>query len=337
MTLLKDIGEKEIIRSIIKPYFNPSRNIGGVGDDCAVIAIGNKHICLSTDRVPADLISFKLGLIDYYDLGNYLAVLNISDIAAMGAKPIGLLLTFAFEDTFTIENLKQLLNGVNGACQKYNCTVLGGDLSNTSEMSISATSVGEVESDKILFRSTSSEGDHIFCSGQIGLTPTAFKYFLELKPKGYLLSKAEEEILINQFKNPVAWVDIGNFLSESGLCTSCMDNTDGVGQTFEELSELNDLKFVINYNKIPVHELSYKVANALDIDVFDLILSAGADFQLLGTISGGVSQLDIEKYFDQKIKLVGNTAKGEGFWVKDLKDEIIKCTVGGWNYYSTTK
>ena len=73
MQKLRDIGEKEIIRSIIKPMFNPKGILGGVGDDCAVLDVGNgKSICVSTDRVPADLISFKLGLINHYQLGYYL-------------------------------------------------------------------------------------------------------------------------------------------------------------------------------------------------------------------------------------------------------------------------
>ena len=67
---LRELGEKELIRSVIKPLFNPKNERGLAGDDCAVIDVGHDMaICVSTDRVPADLTSFKLGLINHFELG----------------------------------------------------------------------------------------------------------------------------------------------------------------------------------------------------------------------------------------------------------------------------
>lgn len=132
---LRDLGEKEVIKSIIRPLFNPHNDLGLVGDDCAVLKPESMdEICISTDRVPADLISFKLGIIDYFGLGYYLAVLNISDIAASGALPWGLMLTLAFDEDFLLDNFISLLECVKKACDTYDCQVLGGDLSNSPEM-----------------------------------------------------------------------------------------------------------------------------------------------------------------------------------------------------------
>ena len=79
---LRDIGEKRLIAEYIRPLFNPAGLRESVGDDCALIQVGaGNWVCVSTDRVPADLIAFKLGLIGFRELGQYLAVLNISDIA----------------------------------------------------------------------------------------------------------------------------------------------------------------------------------------------------------------------------------------------------------------
>ena len=133
-TKLKELGEKEIIRTILKPLFNPNNLLGLVGDDCAVIDVtGVKSVCISTDRVPADLISFKLGIIDYFELGYYLSTLNII------------------------------------------------------ELNISATSVGIVKNGNVLYREGAKEGDYIFCSNYLGLTSTAFHYFLKAKQKGLFL------------------------------------------------------------------------------------------------------------------------------------------------------
>src|SRR5262249_49684969 len=101
---IADVGEKELIRSTIKPLLNPTDDHNSIGDDCAAIPIrAGSLACISTDRVPADLISFRLGIISHRGLGNYLAILNLSDIAAMGAEPVGLLLNLALPSNTSVE------------------------------------------------------------------------------------------------------------------------------------------------------------------------------------------------------------------------------------------
>ncbi|MCP4371264.1 MAG: thiamine-phosphate kinase [Deltaproteobacteria bacterium] len=337
-TTLKDIGEKEIIRSIIKPLFNPNDEVGLAGDDCAVINIFGKHfVCLSTDRVPADLISFKLGLIDYFELGYYLAVLNISDVVANGASPVGLLLTFAFNSDFLIEDFQNILHGVKKACDKYGCQVLGGDLSDAVEMSISATSIGTTEGDTVLYRKGAKAGDYIYCSDYVGLTSTAFNYFLKAKPKGFILSEIEEEILANQFRKPKARIELSKRLSKGNFRRTCMDNTDGVGQSFMELSEVNNLKFELQKALLPIHEISFKVAESLKKDILDVVLGGGADFQLVGTHESESELHALNKETHDEITIIGRTREGKGLWIKEGTAESKEYNIPGWDYYSITE
>lgn len=330
---LRDLGEKEIIKSIIKPLLNPKNELELAGDDCAVVRVTNeKSVCLSTDRVPSDLLSFKLGIIDYYGLGYYLAVLNISDICASGAIPVGLLLNFAFENDFLLDDFSELLNGAKKACDEYNCLILGGDLSNSKEMSISATSVGIGDNNKLLYRKGAKVGDYIYCTDNLGLTSTAFKYFLDAKPKGLMLTREEEETLENQFKKPRARLEISNVLSEFSHTVVCMDNTDGVGQTFIELSEINDLRFELDFSKLPIHSISYKVAEFLKTDILEIVLGSGADFQLLGTISSTVKPDEIMKNSD-KIIIIGETSEGNGLWINN-GIETKAYNISGWDYFN---
>ena len=333
MKSLKMIGEKELIKKFIKPLFNPSNAQNSVGDDCAVIGIDNKSICISTDRVPADLISYKIGLINDYQLGNYLAVLNISDLASSGAEPVGLLLTLAFEDDHNIDSFKDILNGVNDCAKRFGCEVLGGDLSNSKEMSLAATSIGITYSSSVLYRSNIQEGDLLFCSDFIGITPTAFEYFLYLKPKGFFLSKAEESLLADQFRNPQPRISLGRMLSKSSLCTACMDNTDGFSQTFFELSEINNYKFEFDFSKLPIHELSYKIAEKLDMDITDLIFSAGADFQLMGALTKDYESKDRRKIITEDIYTIGKVKRGSGLKLCKKNGNQIDILPKGWNYY----
>ncbi len=324
---LKDLGEKKLIARIIKPFFNPGNKKESVGDDCAVIPFGNSNVCVSTDRVPSDLVAFKIGLINYKELGYYLAVLNISDSAAAGAIPSSLLLNFAFPSDFLVRDLKLLLTGVKKACDKYNVKVVGGDLSDSKEMSLSATIIGF--SKKPLFRCGINKNDFVFCTRYIGLAATAFKYFLVAKDQGLKLNASEERFLIKQFSDPNAEVSLSAKLSRIPLTVCCMDNTDGVGQSLKELSEINNVSMNLQTERLPIHPITFKVAKFLNEDVVDVALGPGADFQLIGTVSKRISKKQIDNL---GIHIIGFAGEKSGVNLISQKNSK-KLHVQGWNYY----
>jgi thiamine-monophosphate kinase len=304
----------------------------GIGDDCAMIDCNeNETLLLSTDRIPADLISFKLGLIDYFGLGKYLAHLNISDIAACGGKPIGLLLNFGLPNNLLMDDFQKLLNGIKSVIDKVDCRVLGGDITASNEISISATSIGKIQKGKALTRRNAKEGDYIFVSRPIGLTPTAFEYFCNLKPKGFSLTSSEEESLVRQFTDMFPLCELGQQLSSSGLCTSCMDNTDGLGQSMLELSQLSGGAFQVDINKIFLHELTKKVCQQTDNDLIQFVFGAGADFSLVGTLNKAKSENEYSKMFSD-ISIIGKVASGNGVHLND-GNKISELKFKGWNYF----
>ncbi|WHX50772.1 thiamine-phosphate kinase [Paenibacillus woosongensis] len=332
---LKDIGEKKLISSTIKPLFNPGNNPDLSGDDCAVIRVpkSNHSISLSTDRVPADLISFKLGIIDYYGLGYYLAVLNISDVYASGSKPVGLLLNLAFPDDFKVKDFDQILLGIKNACDEYRCNVIGGDLSHSIEMSLSATSVGVSESSRTIYRSGAKVGHLVYCSDYLGLTSTAFHYYLQAKPKGLRLSEEEESVLANQFRNPRARATFSEALSKHGECVTAMDNTDGAAQSYLEIAEINNLGITLDVDQLKIHEISYKVANYINKDIVEVALGSGADFQLLGTIDPQTYEEHKDQLDSTGMVIVGRCIAGEGIHLK-RDGQVNPFEIKGWDYFS---
>lgn len=330
---ISDFGEKKLIEQFIKPLFNPSNDFTGIGDDCAMIDCNaNETLLLSTDRIPADLVSFKLGLIDYFGLGKYLAHLNISDIAACGGKPVGLLLNFGLPNDLLMDDFQRLLQGVKNVIDKFDCKVLGGDITASSEISISATSIGKTEKGKVLTRRNAKEGDYIFVSRPIGITPTAFEYFCNLKPKGFKLTISEEEILIKQFTDMFPMCELGQQLSNSGYCTSCMDNTDGLGQTLSELSQLSGVCMQVDNDKVLVNQLAKKVCSQTDKDFIQFAFGAGSDFSLVGTLNGQQTEKEFQNIFDNKISIIGKAIKGQGVSLKK-GSEILELKFKGWDYF----
>ena len=333
MKTIKDTGEKRLIEELIKPLFNPNNNKNSIGDDCAIIEMGNNEVVsLSTDRVPHDLIALKIGLIDYFDLGYYLAVLNISDIVSSGTKPHSLLLNLAFPSNFLIEDFNMLLEGINVAAKKYNVSIVGGDLSSCPVISLSATSIGKGLKKNIFYREGALEGDIIYCSDYLGLTSTSFNYFLKAKQKGFELNRDEEKTLINQFKKPHARIEVAKYLNKNHDRVTAMDNTDGIGQSLSELSGINDLAFIVHSELLPIHDITKKVSDFLKVSPVDIALGAGADFQLLGT----VAHKD-QKYNFQEIKIIGEVSKGAGVYIKNNCGKTTKLKIEGWNYFDSDR
>lgn len=328
---ISEVGEKVLISTIIKPRLNPLSNPDLAGDDCAILRseLGSAF-CISTDRVPADLISFRLGIIDHFGLGNYLAVLNLSDIAAMGAEPRGLLLNLGLPHDLPVTHFEQIIDGAATACREYGCEILGGDMSSASELSLSATSIGSATYEGLLRRKGAQPDDLVYCTGYLGLTSTAFKYFLDAKKKGLQLGSENEQLLKDQFQKPTAKFQFGRIMRVLDPPVTCMDNTDGAAQTLLELCEINSVGAVLTETDLPIHQVSREVATYLNCSVLDVALGPGADFNLLGTIRRSEQPKIIGV---PGLHIIGRTIAGSGICVEG-EGKVRPFAVRGWNYYS---
>jgi thiamine-monophosphate kinase len=284
--IVADLGEKRIIREIIRPACQNQAVDVGVGDDAAIIAFPpNRRLVISTDKIPEDLLAIQLGIMDAFHHGRYLATVNISDIAAMGAEPLGLLCTLALPNTFEVGYLKEFINGFVAGGAEWNVPVVGGDTGWGSSVCVSATAFGCIESGNALLRSGAQVGDRIFVSDDIGGFGAALAYFVVAKSRGLQLSQDEEHWLRDKLIRPIARVDVGRALFFSGLCTSCMDVTDGLGQSLRELAEASHACLLIDFELVPVHPITSKVASMLGCSLDKMVFGLGLDLQLLGTMS----------------------------------------------------
>ncbi|MDP5280064.1 thiamine-phosphate kinase [Sphingomonas sp. DG1-23] len=329
---IADVGEKALIVRYVRPIFNPAGDPWGVGDDCALARLSAGHAILaSTDRVPADLISFKAGVLDHAGLGSYLVRLNLSDIAACGGRPIGLLLNFGLPRRLPLADFEALVEGVRAEAALLGCPVLGGDLSDATELSISATALGSVDPRRALSRSTAKVGDTIFVSRPIGLTPAAFRYLRD--PERLQLALCPEALtsLHDQFRlSPL--LDLGQALAASGSCSACMDNTDGLSQTLNELAAASGVRIVLDAAAIDLPDLVCRIARACGEEPLDLALSAGADFSLVGALSGSWSEEAIRGVFGPTVRRIGHATTGDGVYLQ-TSNQMFPVQATGWNYY----
>jgi len=328
--MLSDVGEKALIRNFIKPFFNAADDPSGVGDDCAMVTFGDEVALFSTDRVPSDLTAFRLGILDHHGLGDYLARLNLSDIAACGGRAIGLLLNLGLPNDIAYDEVLALCRGFGSRAEKHGAIVLGGDITNASELSIGATSIGKARYGRVLTRRAALPGDSIFISRPLGLTPAAFHVYLgKLENQ---LSSASLALLRRQFTDLEPMLSLGQALADSGLCGACMDNTDGFGQSLAELSEASKCSFVINKSALRISDVVEEVGRMISLSPLDFVFDGGADFSLVGTIRGEWSGEDASKRFMHPIEIIGQVESGEGVWLNDGERNAL--SFHGWNYFS---
>jgi thiamine-monophosphate kinase len=168
-TPISKLGEFALIDHLTKDLIvkNPS-TIKGVGDDAAVIDMGDKYQLVSTDLL-VEGVHFDLAYTPLKHLGYKAVAVNVSDICAMNGEAKQITVGLAMSNRFTVEALDELYEGINLACAHYGVDVVGGDTtSSTSGLMISVTALGEVEKENIVYRSGAQINDLVVCTGDLG-------------------------------------------------------------------------------------------------------------------------------------------------------------------------
>lgn len=329
MATLRDYGEKRLLREIVWPACWDGGAILGVGDDAAILSAPAGHdILVSTDKIPEDLLAIQLGLMDAEQHGRYLATVCISDIAAMGGEPRGILLTAALPEDFAVDYLRAFCAGFANGGREWCVPFVGGDLGWGSAVCFSGTAIGFVESGTALRRSGARVGDHVFATGAIGVFNTAVVYFAVAKPRGLRLPRRMEQTLRDKLVHPIARVGAGRALAKSGICTSCMDITDGVNRTIVELAESSGHCFEVEEKLLPLHPATNLVADYLGLPPHRLVFGLGLDLELLGTVSNGSTGAEVAGH------LIGRVTRARRNTLRLRSGERCAIPTKGWEHFS---
>ena len=169
-TEIATIGEFGLIKRLTQniELKNPETKYG-VGDDCAVLKYGeDKDILVTTDLL-MEGVHFDLTYLPMKHLGYKSAMVNLSDIYAMGGMPKQITVSLALSKRFSIEDMDDFYDGLKLACEAHGVDIVGGDTtSSRTGLAISITAIGEVEKGKAIYRNGAKETDLICVSGDLG-------------------------------------------------------------------------------------------------------------------------------------------------------------------------
>ena len=274
-TRLLDLGERRLIAEVLAPRYRATSQ--SFGDDSAIASLpdGPGQLLVSTDPCPPPM-SRTLGFDDYFYDGWLLATINLSDLAAAGAEPVGLLTSLQLPAEMELDSFVRLLDGIDACCETHGAKVLGGNLKECPAVDLSATAIGWCDSAP-LSRQGARAGDSVLILGDLGLFWAAT---LSVQ-RGLRTSDPEDQLMRNVLR-PHAKTKCALRLRKEGLLSSCMDNSDGVQPSLMQLADTNRLGMRIDKASLSPDVEVRRVAAELAVDPARLALGWG-DWQLVAT------------------------------------------------------
>lgn len=295
-----EIGEIGIIGRISKALGSKY-----LGDDCAVLDNGADYLVVTTDMLhrTTDFPREMTG----EDIGWMSVAVSLSDVASMGARPIGVLAAWGIPGDTDVSFIDGIARGMRDCAKKYGTDVVGGDTDQHAELTIVTTALGRVDKDKVKLRSGARVGDLLCVTGYLGTPAAAYKVLID----GREAPEEDKKVLIDGFSRPKPRVEEGIRLSKYPQVTAMMDVSDGLGKSVYELSGSSHVGFLVEADKLPVREETKRLAKSRD-EMLDMAICFGGEFELLFT----VDPAGIDKIMDVPFTVVGQ-AVPEGLTLDD--------------------
>ncbi|WP_341736709.1 thiamine-phosphate kinase [Microcoleus sp. CAWBG640] len=215
--VIKDIGEQGLLK-ILQKFCPPEI----VGDDCAVMVTSpNQSLAVTTDML-VDGVHFSDRTTSPYDAGWRAAAANLSDLAAMGARPLGVTVALAVAADTAVLWVEEFYRGMTACLQVYQTPIAGGDVVRSPVVTVAITAFGEVERDRIISRSQARSGWAIVATGVHGASRAGLE--LLLNPEfGQNLTTGDRATLILAHQRPQPRLDVLPVLWEILGCEDGME------------------------------------------------------------------------------------------------------------------
>lgn len=324
---IKELGEFGLIGHLTKDIKLKNESTKkGVGDDCAVMHYGDKETLVSTDML-MEGVHFDLTYVDMKHLGYKSAMVNISDIFAMGGTPRQMTVSIALSKRFKVEDIEDFYEGLRMACDKWNVDIVGGDTtSSLTGLAISITVLGDADKEDVIYRSGAKDTDLICVSGNLGAAYCGLQ-LLEREKSVYYMQLQEarkknkdavvdfqpdfsgKEYLLERQLQPEARGDILKTLREAGVRpTSMIDISDGLSSEIMHICKESDTGCRLFEKEIPIDYQTAVMAEEMNMNLSTCALNGGEDYELLFTCPIG----DYEKVKElDDIRIIGHITKKE--------------------------
>ncbi|AQQ08580.1 Thiamine-monophosphate kinase [Sedimentisphaera cyanobacteriorum] len=293
----------------ITSYFAQAKRLNsdkfpiGIGDDMAQMQLENNNALISTDML-LDGSHFDTNIHSPENIGYKAAAVSLSDAAAMATVPFAMVASVGIPDWWGEEKLKELHSGLLRACSKFNCSLIGGDITSwqaEGKLAVCSTIISRPGETKPLERGGAKPGDLICVTGELG---------------GSLEGK---HINFTPKVNEALWI------AENLSPTSMMDITDGLSTDLPRILNASEAGAVLESELIPISQAAENKKEPLSAALND-----GEDFELLFTIPEKNS--DFIKNADFKISTIGKIVSSKGLKIKNAQGQETEIKPEGYDH-----
>lgn len=305
----------------------------GIGDDAAVLEqVNGEDLLMTTDTMVAG-VHFREDTMSYADVGFKAVAASISDIAAMGGDAKHAVVAIAVPKDIPLEALDQLYAGIGEVCQKYGCSVVGGDVVATDgPMVVTTTILGGVPKGQALLRSGARPGDVVFVTGELGSSAVGLA---TIESTRQMLVQFELDVLRNAHRRPTPQVVAGEIFRICQI-SSCNDVSDGLASELNEIATASAVRLRIDATRVPIAVAVRNYARNQGKDPLEYALYGGEDYQLVGTASqfSFARALAMCEVSGVHLTQIGRVESGEGVVLTDAAGQYTILEARGYNHFS---
>ena len=285
----------------------PHHGFEPIGDDCTVLDMGDDALVISTDMLVED-VHFLRSASSAEEVGYKSLIVNLSDVAAMGAMPVATLLSLSLSEATQGEWAEGFMRGFHEGCTKYGVALVGGDTTaSRDKVCINVVAIGRAPKANIKRRSAARVGDLICVTGKLGISS-----------KGLvdIMFGDVNTVVAKSHRRGQARIEEGSLLGGCEAVHAMMDISDGIASDIKHIMELSGVGAEIELSKIPT---DYDIRYAT---------TGGEDYELLLTVAEDSFEDVARELFDTtgtNLTAVGRiTEGGELIWLEDGKPSELE-------------
>lgn len=294
---VRDLGEQGLLHRL--QAFCPA---GVVGDDAALLAISPGRSLVVTQDLLVDGVHFSTGMAANVvttspsDAGWRAAAANLSDLAAMGATPLGITVGLSLPPNTPVAWVEQLYDGITDCLRQHNAAIVGGDICRSPVLMVAIAAFGEVSPDLAIQRSTARPGDAILVTGVYGASRAGLELLLHPE-KGEGLEAGDRAALIRVHQRPQPRFDvlpiIYTELEGTGIAPAGMDSSDGLADAIVQICRASGVGAQLERSQIPMPSVFKSWLSASQ--ALQWALYGGEDFELVLCLPPHLAQNAVER------------------------------------------
>lgn len=327
MDKAEDIGERKIIEIIWKHLDKDPRMAVPFGDDVSAVKYQGKILTV----LKTDMLVGKTDIppkMSYWQAARKAVIMNISDLAAKGVKPLAILVSLGIPRGLTRKMIVQIGKGLNAGAREYGGYVIGGDTNETEDLIISIAAMGMAEEGSLILRNGASPGEIVATTGEFGLTSAGLRILKEkLAAPMKMRKRMLDAVLV-----PHARLREGLALAKTSAVTASVDSSDGLAWSLHEISQASNLG--IEIENPPIARETYDFARKHNLNSLELSLYGGEEYELVVTIKPSLWEKarDAVTRVGGKLIRIGKTVEKKGIFLQK-KGKLVKIEARGYEHF----